>query len=653
MKLRNIIYSAILCSTALVAASCSNYLDVSKEMNENLTEDKVWENPNYTRNWYGNIYQCMSEFSETGSESNAFKNPWSNMAGEISSQMGPSRDAMVSGYTASSASFHRWATLYQYIRQAMIFIRDAHDEGVGADQNIITAAEMARMKDEARFLMAYSYFSIFELYGPFAIVTEIDDAAYPTINDYERASVDECVKFIDDILADVLSRDNLPETIITATGNDDPSKDAFNTREVVRPTKITARALRAKLWVYAASPLFNGGWDEAMKLQNPDGKQLFPQKDASKWQTAKQHLEELFQACEADGHGLYTYSINGSVRPDMSIYRLFQDFNREILWCSAENSYSDQYKMEKRTNPRGVNGCYGTIGPSQESVDKFFTDKGLTIAQDPDYREDQLVAVVNTAFADDGMNTKTDANIFSMYANREPRFYQSVIYQGKSWYQVYANKGDAEAAYTVDFSVHGDAGPDSRDTPLVGYLLGKFKNRSVNHASGDRQSYTRVSIIYRLAEFYLMYAEVLNELGQTDEAIKWVDKIRERAGIPTYQSMIGKTTVKGGGKFLLSGQQAVREAIQRESFVELFCEGQWYFNIRRWMICGKGQLADQTQFHGMNEYGTTDVAIGTQGSYYNRTVIENRQWNDKMYLYPIHHNVIQLGQGLMVQNPGW
>lgn len=638
---------AIMGCLAISATSCSDYLDVSKEMNENLTEPKVWENPSYTRNWYGKIYQCMSEYSETGSECDAFTNPWSNMSGEIASQMAPSRDVMVSGYTAGSANFHRWATLYKYIRQAMIFIRDAKDEGVGSDQNVITPDEMARMKDEARFLMAYSYFSIFELYGPFSIVTEIDDPAYPTINDYERASVDECVEFIDGILADILSRNNLPETVITTKG-DNATGDAFNLNEVVRPTKITARALRAKLWVYAASPLFNGGWDKAQEVKNPDGKQLFPAKDASKWQKAKQHLEELLTACEEDGHSLYEYQVNGTNNPEMSVYRLFQDFNREILWCSTNNSYSDQYKMEKRTNPRDVNGCYGTVGPTQEAVDMFFTKDGLTIDEDPNYHEDALVQVTNTAYDDAGKETHNDPNVFSMYSNREPRFYQDVIYQGKSWFKVFQGKSGNDK-YQVDFSLHGGAGPDSRDTPLVGYLLGKFKNRTVNHASGDTQKYTRVSIIYRLAEFYLFYAEVLNEIDPNDaRIIEYIDKVRERAGIPTYAKL-----EEEGIKSIRGNYEKQKEAIQRERFVELFCEGQWYFDIRRWMICGKGQLADQTRFSGMNEYGTTDVTIGQQGSYYKRTKLENRQWDDKMYLYPVHQNVIQLGAGKIVQNPGW
>lgn len=647
MKPKYIIYT-FLAGLSLATSSCNDYLDVSKEMNENLTMDKVFVNPDYTRNWYGTIYNCVSEFSETGSEANAFKNPWSNMCGEISSEKGPSKDAMTSGYTAGSASFHRWASIYQSIRQAMIFIRDAHDEGVGSDSNILTAADIARMKDEAKFLLAYCYFSLFELYGPVPIVTEIDDAAYPSINNYTRASVDELVEYIDGLLAEVIDGDNLPNSVITGTDDNGNGTD-FNLREVVRPTKVTAMALRAKLWVYAASPLFNGEYTKAMQLTNPDGKQLFPAKDPSKWQTAKRHLEELLALCESEGHTLYQVTNSqGVAQPDQSIYKLFQVYNQEILWCSTNNSYSDQYKMEKRTNPRDVNACYGTVGPTQESVDMFFTNKGLTIDEDPEYHEDALVSVNNPAIDETG-GSRTDANVFNMYANREPRFYADVIYQGKSWFSVFQNKS-GNANYFVDFSVDGGAGPSSTDNPLTGYLLGKFKNRTVNHASGDTQAYFRVSIIYRLAEFYLFYAEVLNEIDPSDaRIIEYVDMIRERAGIPGYREL----AEQGIKTDVIGNQEAQRKAIQRERFVELFCEGQRYFDIRRWMICDAGEDADQTRFSGMNEYGSTDIAIGTTGSYYNRTTLENRIWDERMYLYPIHQNVIQLGAGQIVQNPGW
>ena len=79
---------------------------------------------------------------------------------------------------------------------------------------------------------------------------------------------------------------------------------------------------------------------------------------------------------------------NGVEQPDRSVYNLFQVYNEEILWCSTNNSYSDQYKMEKRTNPRDVNSCYGTIGPSQDAVDMFFMGNGLAI-NDPNSGYDE------------------------------------------------------------------------------------------------------------------------------------------------------------------------------------------------------------------------------------------------------------------------
>ncbi len=643
MKIKTLLYSIMVAGLTLCSTSCSDYLDVSSEMNENLTLDKVFENPNYTRNWYGNIYQCMSEFSETGSEVSAFTNPWSNLCGEIASQMAWSKDMMTAGYTAGTDGFHRWFNLYTYIRQAMIFLANAKDEGVGADSNRLSPAEIARMKDEVRFFLAYCYFSNFELYGPCPIVEKIDDAAYPEVTDYKRPTVDQMIEHIDGLLADVLSRDNLPESVITGATNG--VGNAFNTNEVVRPTKITAMALRAKLWVYAASKLFNGGWDKAMELKTVDGEQMFPAYSRTKWEKAKTCLEDLLEACKTAGHTLYKVETNGSNQPDQSIYKLFQEYNQEILWCSTNNSYSDQYKMEKRTNPRDVNSCYGTIGPTQESVDMFFTKKGLTIDEDEDYKENSLVSVHNPTYNENV--GKDDANVFSMYSDREPRFYAAVMYQGKSWFNKKFNAGHPD--YFVDFSLHGGAGPGSKDTPLTGYMLAKFKNRTVNHASGDTQSFKRVSIIYRLAEFYLFYAEVLNELDPTDpKIIEYIDYIRDRAGIPTYAEL-----AQDGIKDIAGDYDKQFDAIQRERFVELFCEGQRYFDIRRWMICGAGQAADQTRFSGMNEYGTTDVPIGQMGSFYNRTTLENRIWNDRMYLYPIFYNVVSLAKGRIPQNPGW
>ena len=148
--------------------------------------------------------------------------------------------------------------------------------------------------------------------------------------------------------------------------------------------------------------------------------------------------------------------------------------------------------MEKRTNPRDVNSCYGTIGPSQDAVDMFFMGNGLAI-NDPNsgYDETGFGAVENHCYDPDYKDKKTDQNISNMYANREPRFYASVVYQGRSWFKKWMN---GNPNYIVDFSAGGGNDLSNGDNVKTGYMLGKFKNRTVNHASGDTQSWKRVSI---------------------------------------------------------------------------------------------------------------------------------------------------------------
>ena len=51
--------------------------------------------------------------------------------------------------------------------------------------------------------------------------------------------------------------------------------------------------------------------------------------------------------------------------------------------------------------------------------------------------------------------------------------------------------------------------------------------------------------------------------------------------------------------------------------------------------------------------GSKDKTPGEPTSYYTRTKVENRQWTDKLYLYPIHQNVIELANGRIPQNYGW
>ena len=76
--------------------------------------------------------------------------------------------------------------------------------------------------------------------------------------------------------------------------------------------------------------------------------------------------------------------------------------------------------------------------------------------------------------------------------------------------------------------------------------------------------------------------------------------------------------------------------------MELAFEGHRFFDVRRWKEAP--------------EYFTTirKMTITKNGEDFNYQpgVLETRQWNDKMYFFPIPQSEIQKA-GNLVQNPGW
>lgn len=250
MKKVKIFVASLLLGGCLCYSSCSDFLDVSDELASNLTIEQVFDNVGYTKRWHANIFNCISEYSGMFYKINGFNNPWPYLCNELTCCYDVARTAMENGYNASNAPYHRFTDLYRYIRQAYIFLENAKPIGAVSDQQNLTEEDILRMKSEAKFFIAYSYFSLFELYGPVPIISGLVDESQTSF-DFPRATVDETVQYIDDLLQEVLDENYLPATlrsVNTVTGD-----VTENMNEMVRPTRAVVLALRAKLWVYAAS----------------------------------------------------------------------------------------------------------------------------------------------------------------------------------------------------------------------------------------------------------------------------------------------------------------------------------------------------------------------------------------------------------------
>ena len=304
-------------------------------------------------------------------------------------------------------------------------------------------------------------------------------------------------------------------------------------------------------------------------------------------------------------------------------------------------------QLDKRCTPRDIFNSFAGIGVSQQMVDAFFTDKGLDIHADPDYDEEGFTDINNPCAK---KQPQIDKQIFNMYVNREPRFYHAITYHGKSWHIQPKN------GYTVKMGWE-DANTDNNvdRQHFSGYYLYKRCNQTLLNTGSNNKSWARPSIIYRLADFYLYYAEACNEVDPKDpNVIKYLDLVRNRAGIPGYQELKdnGVKDKNGNAIDIIGDYEKQAYAIRRERQVELFSEGQRYFDVRRWMICGPGEEADQSVEYGMNVKGLTDLPPSDPNSFFRRAVARRYNWNRAMYLYPIPHAEIEKSPS-MVQNPLW
>lgn len=597
---------ALSCSAGLFSG-CADYLNVSDDLAAELTMQEVFENTSYTRRFHKYIYTGIPDISNIicntsgDGAKTGLANPWPSLSDELKCAQFNTRDYPKNGYHAGNAPFSRWM-LYKQIRQANQFLEYAHEITSTGNLDYIGTEELASLKAEARFLRAYYHFLLFELYGPIPIMNTISSASASDL-DFYRNSIDEVVEFID--------------TEMNACYNQLPDKEATKERAGA-PTKGVVLAVLAKLHIYAASPLFNGGYSEAIALRDNQGKQLFPAKDDKKWEKALNALQRLIDYTKGR-YSLFKSTVNGKFDPEESLYQLFQECekNSEVLWFTSQNTWGQiggGDGRERRATPRAISMGMGCIGVLQEAIDDFFMKDGKSIQESDLYTEEGI-----------GAN-----QVPNMYLNREPRFYQSIIYAGRPWQivgtKIYYHKGT------------GDDNSSANQT-YSGYGLYKGMNRELHNSGNNKKSQYRAGIIFRLADFYLLYAEALNHINPADTRIvEYVDSVRARAGIPLLKDI----------KPEIIGNQALQEeAIRKERRVELFAEGQRYFDVRRWMCAEEEGYKQGGPAHGMDMNATT-----LEGFIANRVVFENRIFEKRMYFYPIPLAEIQKSKKL-IQNPDW
>lgn len=602
--------------------SCVDYLD--KESDTELTLPMVFEDKTRIEGWLANVYSHVPD----PYWGYARKLGWDILSDDMTAserwrQWDWKVIPMLLGEWTPSTDWdgNYWARLPQLIREANIFIENVHP----LPEQGISATEVTYMKAEMRFMIAYYYYLLSNTYGPVPFKPN-----YIAPTDFNLADLMEgqrpyyeVVDWVDKELKEVA--EILPAKYTEA-------------RKYGRATSIMCLAVRARMLLFAASPLVNGNPDYA-NHKNKDGENLFSTTaDKTKWAYAAQACKELIDAAEAAGHKLYTEkNDDGTIDPFMSYQNLFltryDEGNTEILFARPGGSEYGEY--EKHATPQ-VSGGSGGLGVTQSLVDAFFMENGLPINDD----DSEYVETGFSVSDETRDNTVWDTEVnggaiskkgtYNMYCHREPRFYITVSYNNSYFTQ--------EKRLFNFFNGSAD-NPHTHDAPQNGYLIRKKISPDLNVKQGTYKY--RPGIVYRLGEAYLNYAEALNESDPGNgDILVYLNKIRERAGIRQY------TTGATDENYIhvdLNDQAEMRKLIRAERRVELSCEGIRYDDLRRWKEAENVLNGD---FYGMNFSGKDN------SSFYVRTPYLKRVYKKAYYWFPIHQSEMDKNDKL-VQSPYW
>ncbi|MBQ8521706.1 MAG: RagB/SusD family nutrient uptake outer membrane protein [Bacteroides sp.] len=372
------------------------------------------------------------------------------------------------------------------------------------------------------------------------------------------------------------------------------TEDYSNLGQYATGTEETGRADKlAVLALKARAALY---W--ASPLFNPGG-------DKERYHTAALYTKELLEAAEARGKGLTANYEDLWAAGSFNTASIM----KEILYGRRYYSSSSGDNLVETNNyPVGIEGGSGGNCPTQNLVDAYDMLNGKSIHEAGSGYDEQ-----------------------NPYADRDPRLAATVAVNGDQW----PTYSGAALIETFQGGINGE--PLTGATP-TGYYLKKLCNGAISLASNSKFTASRHTwLTFRMGEFYLNYAEaVFKYLGSADavsaefpmSAREAASKTRERAGMPAIESGIDGT--------------AFWTKLCNERFVELAFEGHRFWDVRRWKEADK-------YFKSITEMKLTKEADGSI-TYTRKNVA--RQWDDKMYLFPIPQTELLKNTNL-TQNPGW
>lgn len=538
-----------------------------------------------------------------------------------------------------------WGSTYQFIGQCHLF----HQQLDGARG--VTEKDKEEWAAEADFLIAYYHMQTLLLYGPCPINEAFvpEDAHESTFPG--RSHFDYCVDWI------VNKFDQAAEKLPAERDNE----------QWGRATSTMAKALKARLLVHAASPLWNGSfpypeWKNSKFETEGYGLELVSHNyDPKKWERARQACEEALNHALSAGFTLYQdMSRNDDEKVPLPyvpgvdpntpegeeflervllmrylVTTRVSEGNKEIIWGHADQGnmlYGSLPGFIQFHNNGSRLGGYSGVSPLfSTTISYFYTENGKCPADDPTFTpEDQW-------FESAGFRGGRE-DIINFNVNREPRFYAWLAFDGGDYASKLVN-GAPLKLHMRDKEKQGmNLALRPRDNCVTGYLSQKFvePNRLQNKSGQWVNVESKPRSLIRLAELYLNLAECEAALGMNDKALSHINPIRLRAGIPALTSSD------------ITPRKTMTDWVRNERFIELWGEGHRYYDVRRWMIAPETMAKGKRT--GLNAVEKENPSFAE----FNKEVVINQPyvWTSRMYLRPVFLNEVYKNPQL-VQAPGY
>ena len=445
---------------------------------------------------------------------------------------------------------------------------------------------------EAKFFRAYSHFELVQLYGDAIILTEPLDLdsekLYGKRNDRGEV-IDQVIKDLKDAVG------GLPET----------------SSEAGRLNKYIAYAMLSRVALYEGTwQKFHTNGKDATSNTSRSTELLTIAKDAAN-EVIKGGKYQLFYN-EKLGNESYRYMFTLEDGAQCNPANLSKSDNTEYIFVKRHrNGDKTAWNL---THGMVANACYVT----RKLANMYLCSDGLPIGKSSKFQQ--------------------YAGVTDEFQNRDNRMGNNMLYHGQQYWN---NDGKWRTTWT-------DADLTSSLTANVRSGSG-YQNRKWGTERQVEDYYESYDFpVIRYAEVLLNYAEAVYELNGTitDSELDYsLNKVRLR---------VNPNMPKLSSTLVSANNLSMREEIRRERTVELVLEGFRIDDLKRWATAPDEMPQDMLGIQVTGTWFETNWTDHKRSLSSDGCLIlySDRTWNDKLYLYPLPSDQLQLNPQLE-QNPGW